>query len=317
MRTLESIFEAEKNLALGKKDFLVQKSYISPDVNGFGSTSLGIGSGKEKLDLTDTGLSSYLDKVGVPRTFYKECSPELRHSIATEFQGRVPNQSDSWRIRTLNNKIRFVASSRYAKFDNIDILSALDKIELGGLEVKEHYDDGKHFVLRVCQKEALNTEGRPFFAGIEISNSEVGLRSVKAACMLWEEVCTNGLTIPVKELGSFNMIHAGEKRREIMEGKLEGLINSFEGFAEQSRLKLMEAEEMDGNSLLARIKNLKEIPEGLFHTIENKAKQYALDESSPTYLDVISGYTEGIQALGWGERFHHEDKAGKLLWRIS
>lgn len=317
MRSLEQIFKEELELSSRKKDFLVKKSFLKPDVNEDGLVALGLGESNQKLKLNDTGLSSYLDKIRVPRTFFKECSSDLKGRMTKEFQEKVPNQQDSWRIRTIDDQIRFVASDKYAKFDNVDILSALAKIDIQGLEVKQHYDDGRHFVLRICQKEPLSTEGRPFFAGIELSNSEVGLRSVKAACMLWEQVCTNGLTVPVKDLGSFNMIHAGEKRREIMEGKLEKILNSFNDFAKQSREKLIRAEEREGLTLLAKIKNLKEIPEGLFHTIENKAKQYAINEDEPTYLDVISGYTEGMQSLGWGERFHHEDKAGNFLWRIA
>lgn len=317
MNKFEEIFKRELELKERKKDYMVKKSLLNPNIDSEGNIWVGIGAGRDRLKMDHTGMSSYLSKIQVPYNFFKECSPNLKNSITKEFQEKVPNQDDNWRIRTLDKTVRFVASNHYAKFDNIDILTALSKFDLSKLEVKQYYDDGKYFVLRVCQKDPLSTEGRPFFAGIEISNSEVGMRSVKAACMLWEQVCTNGLTVPTRSLGSFKMIHAGEKRREIMEDHLKTLLDNFGLFAEQSRDKLIEAEETSGILLLNKLKNSGAITESMYETVKNKAKQYALDEEEPTYLDVISGYTESMQTIGWGERFKHEDQAGNFLWRIA
>lgn len=306
----------EREYASGFKDFKVKKFHINPSVcQDTGRTYLSVGEDTtDGMPLNKTGMASYLDKISVPRGFFAKCSVDLKQGIVSEFQAQVPNSGDKWFVRSNRGQIRYVASDQYAKFDNLDILEALAKVNLDGIEQKEYHDNGEHFVLRLAQKEPLMMGGRPFFAGLQLSNSEVGLGSVRGSLMLWEEVCTNGLTVPVKDLGTFSMIHAGQNRRERLDGSLFNLIEKFDTFVERSGSKLADALTKDGVAVLKKVKRTRAVSETLYHAVEEKLKNYAEDVKQPLYLDVVSAYTEAIQTLPWEERFYHERLAGSLLW---
>jgi hypothetical protein len=207
--------------------------------------------------------------------------------------------------------IRFMASSKYAKYDDINIAEALGGLE-SSLKVKQFEQSPDFFILRAVG-EKFDVAGKPFFPGIQIMNSEVGKSGVKAQFILWEEVCTNGMVVQNRELGGFNMIHLGKDRDVKLRTGVKTLIDSFDEFNERIQIKMDMFSQASGKDLFEKMDSDKKIPQKIMKSVAETVP--AIDEA--TSLDVMSAFTEAIQVYDWDARNSHEKLAGDLLWEIA
>ena len=259
---------------------------------------------------TSTGLQSYLQKIDIPIGFFNKCSSDLKRNILTEFHTNNVKQDVMLRLYN-EDTIRFMASSKYAKYDDINIVTALSSVG-SSLNVKQFYQSDEFFILRaVGDKFEIN--GKPYYPGLQIMNSEVGKSSVKAQFLLWEEICTNGMVIQNAELGGFNMIHLGKDRDVKLQQGVSHLISRFDEFNERAQVKMDIFSQTSGKDLFEKMDAHKNIPQKITTAIAETVP--AIDDA--TSLDVMSAYTEAIQVYDWDARNTHEKIAGDLLWATA
>lgn len=302
---LEAVLEKVKVEEAKKSDTVISLQSTIPLVED-NQIILKLGRNTTKK-FTSTGLQSYLQKIDVPMGFFNKCTSDLKRNILTEFHAAGSNQDVMLRLYN-DDTIRFMASSKYAIYDDVHIAEALNGIQ-SNLKIKEFRQSEEFFVIRAVGDEFKIGE-KPYFAGIQIMNSEVGKSSVKAQFLLWEQVCTNGLIVQNKSLGGISMIHLGKERDSKLREGVKSLVSRFDEFNDSVQQKLKAFSNLSAKEFFEKIEKTKEIPQKILKSISERVPSLT-DASS---LDVMSAYTEAIQVYDWDARNTHETLAGDLLW---
>jgi hypothetical protein len=102
-------------------------------------------------------------------------------------------------LRTLDGNVRAFLSDRYRRLDNLELADSVLPLikEMSGAEIVSSQITDSHMYIKVINKR-LKAEiaiGDVVQAGIVISNSEVGLGSLKVEPLLYRLICKNGLII--------------------------------------------------------------------------------------------------------------------------
>lgn len=139
------------------------------------------------------------DRLHIPYKYYdlmRTSQPEL---LDTNVNTWLYNKPENRMIRTLFGNVRAFLSDRYQRIDNLELAFRIVKVmgenqswAVGSCEVT----DTRLYVKVVSDK--LKTEvvpGDVVQAGFVVSNSEVGLGSVKIEPLVYRLVCKNGLIV--------------------------------------------------------------------------------------------------------------------------
>lgn len=262
---------------------------------------------------TEQGLSSFLSRVKIPTGFFKRSSRELQADILAEHFPKQ-NKQDAL-VRLSSNRVRYVGSDKYSRFDDIHVVEALQKVaDFNQYHVREFYQTTDNMIMRVTTKDPIQRPGlRPFYPGVQITNSEVGKASVRIAFMLWEEVCTNGMTVARDEFASFERRHIGKRNLDSLAAKASEFLGRMDLYKEQMEVNLMKALETPAEVVIERIADSKQIPAAIKEIYPNFLPQYVPAGNSPSGLDILSAYTEAIQQYNWDSRLQQEEIAGSIL----
>lgn len=176
---------------------------------------------EERTDLYDANVNGWIHgSVITPGgSLGNTADPDQRAFMLRLFRG--DNEGDEGIARA-------VLSNSYKVMDNIDVLmSVLEGVQEAGLNVEVQGGDltDRRMVVRIVAPEiqalaptllrgyrspftgALGSENPTVFAGLQISNSEVGNGAFSITPRLVVQVCTNGMTITKDAMRS---VHLGE-----------------------------------------------------------------------------------------------------------
>lgn len=154
-------------------------------------------------------------RIGAPASYIRELPAKLQMANVNWGLAREPRPA---LLRCAGGEARAVVSERYAALDDdlvFDVVrDVLDRAGyLGDARVRA-LGVGHHTVMRIT----LPGEGVPvrvgdvIEAGIDIANSEVGLRSVQVTPITYRLVCTNGMRAWRSE-AALRMRHVGDPNR--------------------------------------------------------------------------------------------------------
>jgi hypothetical protein len=176
---------------------------------------------EERTDLYDANVNGWIHgSVITPGgSLGNTAEPDQRAFMLRLFRG--DNEGDEGIARA-------VLSNSYKVMDNVDVLmSVLEGVQEAGLNVEVQGGDltDRRMVVRIVAPEiqalaptllngyrspftgALGSENPTVFAGLQISNSEVGNGAFSITPRLVVQVCTNGMTITKDAMRS---VHLGE-----------------------------------------------------------------------------------------------------------
>jgi hypothetical protein len=98
-------------------------------------------------------------------------------------------------------------SSRYAKISTNELVHELQK--QGFREPKIQKNKGSFHIVRMKWKNEIELNGDKFFPEIVIQNSFNGKHAFKVQMGIFRLVCSNGLTVSIKDFGSASIRHTG------------------------------------------------------------------------------------------------------------
>lgn len=303
-----------------KYDISMNLNSATPFVEG-SATRLKMG--RKVFETTPTGLSSLLSRVAIPYGFYNRCSGGLKKEILDEHYVKRSNQDV--RLRAYKDTgfetLRYVGSELYSPFDDYSIMDVLSEVsEMGDYKIREFQQSLDFFVMRLTTPEPISysVRNRPIYAGVQISNSETGRSSVRISFLLWEEVCTNGMTVVREEWGRFVQRHIGKKGTESLKYAAEDYLRRLPDFKASMDEKYNDASKITGEQAIEKFRSDKRIPKKIKKEMtETYLSNYAPSIEDATAVDVLSAYTEAIQTYQWDSRFELEDIAGDYLLEFS
>lgn len=191
--TLQELAKETRRQRDVRRDFLADTSALRMTAEG----NLVIDTVDEPMRLLETPhsqLGTYLD---IPRRYYQRLQESFPGLLADSVNTLMHEKPERRMVRALDGNVRAFLSDRYRTIDNYDILDSVLPIlcDMPGLHIEScQITEQKMYLKAVNQR--VQTEIRPgdvVQAGIAISNSEVGLGSVRVEPLVFRLVCTNGM----------------------------------------------------------------------------------------------------------------------------
>ncbi len=149
----------------------------------------------EVLDLAHSQIAQRLD---IPAKYYnrmKSVAPQLLAANVNEWFHSKPERR---MVRTLDGSARAFLSDRYRRLDNAELAEAVLPVlsEMGeGIQiVSSELTEKRMYIKAINRRLELEVKkGDVVQAGITITNSEVGLGSLRVEPLLYRLVCLNGM----------------------------------------------------------------------------------------------------------------------------
>jgi len=152
------------------------------------------------------------EKLGIPKRYYDRMAEEapdlLKHNVNTWLK-----QSESKHlVRTLDGSARAFLSDGYRPIDNIVVASGVfEEIEKSGMDVKPlsaEITERRMYIQLITHEVKAVVSPKVndiLYAGLTISNSEIGQGKASFASLLYFLICLNGM----KGMQEFNKMHIG------------------------------------------------------------------------------------------------------------
>lgn len=222
MKTGQSLVEIAKELERQngtKKDFIAPTKQLelkAEPVDGTNGTQVALKlrvNGKGVFPVTDIAHGQIAGRLGVPQKYYdrmRSAAPDLlvknvNHWLQAEPEARM--------VRTLDGEARAFLSKRYRPLDNADMAEAVLPIlqEMGCRLESSALTPSKLYIKAVTERTQFEIrKGDVVQAGIVISNSEVGMGSVKVEPLIYRLVCSNGMISQDHGLNKYHVGRSGE-----------------------------------------------------------------------------------------------------------
>lgn len=289
----------------------------------------GVFSKSQTQKMTDYAFSQLCGKLGVPVRYMQKCLQEQPNLMCENLNTWLSAYGRDLFIRSYDNKVRGVLSSRYSVFDTPDIVDVLSDITAKrDLKVKSYFISPERFHARLITSEPLNVPDKDIFAGITVDSSDVGRSVLKVMFFIYKQVCTNGLCVEKGKYDLFTQKHlkiCTDDFREGLSSSLENfpiLIEEMEDCISKahSNNTLLSADSRKEpetytrmiSQLMERIKN------GVNLSDESAEKVITLlDRYGHSDWGVINALTEVAQDYTLEKRIEIEKYAGRLLMRTA
>ncbi len=167
------------------------------------------------LALRELAFSQLCAKAGAPAPYVRALPAKLQIACMNWGLGSEPQNA---LLRLADNEVRAIVSERYAAIDDTFLLEVVDDV----LKSAGYRDDalvraaatGPHTLLRITVPAFGVAVKRDDIIewGLDIANSELGLRSVQVTPITHRLVCTNGMRAWKSEAG-LRMRHVGDADR--------------------------------------------------------------------------------------------------------
>lgn len=200
-RTIVELAKELERQRLARKDFIADTRNLAlkTDVHGNSLLTLDMGKSSENLSLSDLAHTQIAARLQIPQKYYQKMrleNPALLDWNVNEWFRHTPERR---MIRVLDGNARAFLSDRYRRLDNLELADAVFPIiqEMKGAEIDSCQVTESHMFIKVINKKMKEevAVGDVIYAGICISNSEVGLGSLKVEPLLYRLVCRNGLIV--------------------------------------------------------------------------------------------------------------------------
>lgn len=183
-----------------RQDFVADTRYMDFKADDKGATiTLNMKGSKQTFGVDELAHQQIASRLQIPYRYYQKMQAEqpalLQENVNTWFQYAPERRM----VRTLDGSVRAFLSDKYRRLDNLELCAAVLPIinEMKGAEINSCEVTPAHMYLKVINKK-MKTEvvvGDVVQAGFVISNSEVGLGSVKVEPLVFRLVCKNGLIL--------------------------------------------------------------------------------------------------------------------------
>jgi len=186
-----------------RKDFIAdtRSLMMTTDEDGNSRLDLDLGDKNETFKVNELAHQQIASRLQIPFRYYQKMRTEYPTLLDDNVNSWLVQNAERRMIRVLDGRVRAFLSDRYRRLDNLELatksvlptLQAMGKnIDIVSCDVTE-----THMYIKVINKKlkAEVSVGDVMQAGMVISNSEVGLGSLKVEPLMYRLVCKNGLIV--------------------------------------------------------------------------------------------------------------------------
>ncbi len=200
-RTLESLGEELQRQRAARQDFLADTSLMDfkAEDNGKSFITLNMKGNTQTFAVNELAHQQIAQRLQIPYRYYQKMQEEQPELLSENVNTWFHYAPERRMLRTLDGEARAFLSDRYRRLDNLELCEAVLPIirEMNGASINSCDVTPTHMYLKVVNKK-LRSEvavGDAVQAGFVISNSEVGMGSVKIEPLIYRLVCKNGLIL--------------------------------------------------------------------------------------------------------------------------
>ncbi len=200
MKTGKTLTELAMEL---ERQSQVKKDYISDtrvlEMTPAGELTLA-NNGFQEFPVTDHAHSQIAARLDIPSKYYNRMRSVAPNLLAANVNEWFHSKPERRMVRTLDGNIRAFLSARYRRLDNFELAQAVLPVlaEMGeGVQiVSSEMTQTRMYIKAINRRLELEVnKGDVVQAGICISNSEVGLGSLKVEPLVYRLVCLNGCAV--------------------------------------------------------------------------------------------------------------------------
>ncbi|MCC7334678.1 MAG: DUF932 domain-containing protein [Pirellulaceae bacterium] len=199
-REMENILGELLRQSEAKRDFLTPANQLRFSAQGDAPTlTLELGSDSEEFTLLPSGHQQLAERLEIPKPYYDRMRQEAPNLLEENIATWLIRSEKQFLVRTLDNRARAILSDRYRVLDNDELANvALPILMDHGFQVISAEITPRKFYLKAVTPkiQAEVTPGDVVQAGIVLSNSEIGLGTLKIEPLLYFLVCSNGTIVP-------------------------------------------------------------------------------------------------------------------------
>ena len=197
-RTLQALGAELQRQRNARQDFLADtRSLEMESVNGSSTMRVFLDDKAHEFAVGELAHQQIASRLNIPYRYYQKMQTEqpalLDENVNTWF-AKTPEHR---MIRVLDGRVRAFLSDRYRRLDNLELCATVLPViqEMKGANIESCEVTAKHLYLKVINKR-MRAEvkiGDVVQAGFGISNSEVGLGSLKVEPLIFRLACKNGM----------------------------------------------------------------------------------------------------------------------------
>lgn len=197
-KTLAELGRELQRQRLNLQDFLADTRSLEMQSDSCGSTlRMSLDNYNYSFTVGENAHQQIASRLNIPFRYYakmQKSAPELLDRNVNTWFAKTPERR---MIRVLDGNVRAFLSDRYRRLDNLELCAAVLPVinEMKGANIESCEVTSTHLYLKVVNKK-LKAEvkvGDVVQAGFVVSNSEVGLGSLRVEPLVFRLVCKNGL----------------------------------------------------------------------------------------------------------------------------
>ena len=197
-KTLQELGRELQRQRNNRQDFIADTRSLEMETNEYGSTlHLAIDGRTYGYQVSDIAHQQIASRLNIPYRYYQKMQAEEPKLLDTNINTWLNKNPERRMIRVLDSKVRAFLSDRYRRLDNLELCAAVLPViqEMKGTNIESCEVTPTRMYLKVVNKKlkAEVTVGDVVQAGFVISNSEVGLGSLRVEPLVFRLVCKNGL----------------------------------------------------------------------------------------------------------------------------
>ena len=197
-KTLQELGRELQRQRLNRQDFLADTRSIEMESDSYGSMlNLSLEGKSLSFTVEETAHQQIAARLNIPFRYYKKMQDELPHLLDQNINTWLNQKPERRMIRVLDGNVRAFLSDRYRRLDNLELCAAVLPVinEMKNSVIESCEVTPTHLYLKVVNRR-LKAEvrvGDVVQAGFVVSNSEVGLGSLRVEPLVFRLVCKNGL----------------------------------------------------------------------------------------------------------------------------
>jgi hypothetical protein len=199
-RTLQEIGTELTRQRKSRKDFLADTRNLELETtDGVSKLAVLLGNTEKQYTVGPIAHQQIASRLQIPYRYYQKMQQEFPMLLDESVNGWFRQTPERRMVRVLDHNVRAFLSDRYRRLDHLELCSAVLPViqEMKGAEITSCDVTDAHLYLKVINRK-LKEEvavGDVVQAGFVISNSEIGLGSLRVEPLVFRLVCKNGLII--------------------------------------------------------------------------------------------------------------------------
>jgi len=197
-RTLQEIGAELTRQRKSRKDFLADTRNLEMETtDGVSKLAILLGNTEKQYTIGPIAHQQIASRLQIPYRYYQKMQQEFPMLLDESVNGWFRQTPERRMVRVLEHSVRAFLSDWYRRLDHLELCSAvLTGIqEMKGAEIMSCNVTDTHLYLKVINRKLKEevTVGDVVQAGLVISNSEIGLGSLRVEPLVFQLVCKNGL----------------------------------------------------------------------------------------------------------------------------